>query len=437
VVFLLVKLIIWTVTFLIIATFVAVICRRFYTGRKYSRLDMARQGSLPLLEALKAGRKIEGEESYRHRPGSPGWTAVEECLLQCVESVDGRVEAARLLDSLGYTRHYLRKLKKGSRWDSALAAERLGRIRYAAAVPYLIEALGSDRKDVRLMAINSLGVIGDESAIPHLMNALKQTLKDKDGEDVSVRVVKSAIISFGTAVLRDLMGELKSQDWMVRATALDILGEIGDSSTSAEFSRMLGDPEHEVRAKAAKGLGKLKVREAIPLLLAALKDPDWVVRLHSARALGLIGAESAIQPLKAALTDKSWQVRAAASEAMALAGGAGFIELLNVLIDSSDRYARDQALDQLSRAGFYTKLKSFLEGNDLILKENGKTADKYIGRDLLLEMARILSSLTQDRLEGILASLSTMGHEAAKEDIAGVYALIKEVQGRKPQPKPS
>ena len=57
-VFLLVKLIIWTVTFLIIATFVAVICRRFYTGRKYSRLDMARQGSLPLLEALKAGRKI-------------------------------------------------------------------------------------------------------------------------------------------------------------------------------------------------------------------------------------------------------------------------------------------------------------------------------------------------------------------------------------------
>lgn len=430
--FILLYLAIWTVVILIAASLVVVLARRAYMTRKYRLLDGERERYSPLLAHLSAGRAVKDFGPYAHKPGSPAWKAVEEVLFKALNIGPAREEASRLFESLGYARHYIEKLNKGNRWEQALAAEKLGEIRCAAAAPYLIEAMGSKRKDLKLMAVNSLGAIGDESAIPHLMLMLKHTLAHE--EEVSVRVLKSALISFGPAVLRDLLTGLNEPDWKVRAAMLDILGEIADKRSAPELTRMLSDSEHEVRAKAAKGLGKLRHSDAVPALIRALDDEDWVTRLHSARALGLIGDWAALMPLKRSVCDRNWQVRAAASEALLRLGDKGYVELLNLYLDVPDKYAKDQALDDLCRSGIYKKLMAAVEGVPRPLNQKKKAPEnKYdIGEDGLLEMAGILSTLSPWRLEEVLCALSGGASGEKDEGIEKAGNTIRGLRGRLP-----
>lgn len=425
--FILLYLAIWTVIVLIAASLFVVLARRMYMARKYRRLDSERERFAPLFARLSAGKSIEDAWEYARKPGSPAWTAVEEALFKALNTETGRDEAARLFESLGYARHYLRKLKNGNRWERALAAEKLGEIRYTAAVPHLLEATGSKKRDLKLMAVNALGAIRDESAIPHLITTLKHTLAHE--EEVSVRVLKSAIISFGPAVLRDLLLELNDPDWRVRAAMLDIIGEIGNRGAAPELTRMLRDPEHEVRAKAAKGLGKLRHREAVPELIRCLSDEDWVTRLHSARALGLIGDGSALAPLKDAVCDRNWQVRAAASESLLRLGKKGHVELLNIFLDVPDKYAKDQALDDLCRAGVYKKMLSMLEGRPSSLDQEEAEAKYELGEDCLLEMAGILSTLDRWRLEKELYALSGGTSGVRDEGVEKARDMVLALRG--------
>ncbi|MFH1017762.1 MAG: HEAT repeat domain-containing protein [Pseudomonadota bacterium] len=72
-----------------------------------------------------------------------------------------------------------------------------------------------------------------------------------------------------------------------------------------------------VRKNAARSLGKMGTREAIPSLVAALKDPDPGVRAEAAKSLGLLGDEKAFGPLHdASSNDSDREVRRAAANSI-------------------------------------------------------------------------------------------------------------------------
>jgi HEAT repeat protein len=72
-----------------------------------------------------------------------------------------------------------------------------------------------------------------------------------------------------------------------------------------------------VRKNAARTLGKMGNRDAVPALISALKDPFQGVRVESAKALGLLGDERAFGPLRDALSDDTdREVRKAASDSV-------------------------------------------------------------------------------------------------------------------------
>lgn len=68
----------------------------------------------------------------------------------------------------------------------------------------------------------------------------------------------------------------------------------------------------EERAAAVRGLGRLKDRQAIPLLLAALADRDKEVRKEAARFLAPMRDARAVEPLIGLLNDQQPDVRLAA-----------------------------------------------------------------------------------------------------------------------------
>ncbi|MEM4359453.1 MAG: HEAT repeat domain-containing protein, partial [Candidatus Bilamarchaeaceae archaeon] len=171
------------------------------------------------------------------------------------ENEDVRYEAAEALERIGVNEEQLkeitRMLKEGKTWEEREgAAEALGKIGDARAVPVLIDALKDKDRYVRYEAAEALGKIGDARAVPVLIDALK----DKDR--------------------------------YVRYEAAEALGKIGDARAVPVLIDALKDKDRYVRYEAAEALGKIGDARAVPVLIDALKDKDRYVRYEAAEALG-------------------------------------------------------------------------------------------------------------------------------------------------------
>jgi hypothetical protein len=81
-----------------------------------------------------------------------------------------------------------------------------------------------------------------------------------------------------------------SDDPALRTNAANLLGAIGDASTTSSLIQMLSDPDADVRAAAARGLGRMRHWPAASDLAKTLCDSAWTVRRESALALRAVGA---------------------------------------------------------------------------------------------------------------------------------------------------
>ena len=68
---------------------------------------------------------------------------------------------------------------------------------------------------------------------------------------------------------------------------------VSDSLMSA-----ITDENWLVRVESIKGIGKLKVTQALPLLINAIDDERWQVKEKSAETIGMLGLVEGIPALK-------------------------------------------------------------------------------------------------------------------------------------------
>ena len=127
----------------------------------------------------------------------------------------------------------------------------LGKNREKLAVPMLIKLLNNDQpKKTRLMAIESLGKIGDSSSI----DALVALLNEEDKEIKMAACDALGIIKNAKAV-GHLIRILQDKD--IRLTAIWALGNIGDKSAIPALTTLLDDKDKYVSSNAAKALKKI------------------------------------------------------------------------------------------------------------------------------------------------------------------------------------
>lgn len=437
---LIVYLVIAIIISLIFLTFLAVMIRRFYMNRRYRLLDAELVRYSPLIHSLASGAGVIDMDLLKKKPGSIAWIAIEDLLFKALENPSyGKGAIIAYFDEFGYVDHYIESLHTGSKWERALAVDKLGRVKSKRALPHLVSSLEAKYRDQRNMAVHSLGVMRETDTASYLVELLKYSIQNQ--EEVSLRIVKSSLISFGEEAVEKLLPELKNPSWRIRAAAVDILGEIGSPEAVQPLIDILKDPERDVRAKAAKGLEKIKDHASVPVLplLVRLEDPFWIVRLHAARALGFIGDPVAIEYLNKRMRDRNWQVRKTAAEALGRIGGAAYAALLEVFLTSGDRYAREQALDQMERAGVIKKLMAFL----LDKGDKGRKTDARAGMEnmpleieggessmttaVFLRLSRVLNTLGHDRLREALTALA--GKDFSAEDIEEAISQIGKLMG--------
>jgi HEAT repeat protein len=116
-----------------------------------------------------------------------------------------------------------------------------------------------------------------------------------------------------------LLKTLRDGNHLVRSSAAESLGKLGDAQAATPLIEILKDTEEDrdVRARAAEALGRLEAREAVQPLIAALDDIVWRTRYQAIVALGRIGDPAAREALSnAAQYDPDYPTRIAAQEAL-------------------------------------------------------------------------------------------------------------------------
>lgn len=153
---------------------------------------------------------------------------------------------------------------------------------------------------IRALAAHAMELSQDEKFVPVLLSSLK-------GErevGVSKAIIYALAKHSSSQVVATLLPMLKDKKQDIRAAAAFALAEIGDPTSAQaliDFLKKRGkDEDAFARSQAANGLGKIKDRAAIDVLLNALnRDKSSEVRRESARSLGQIANGQDVKVIEA------------------------------------------------------------------------------------------------------------------------------------------
>ena len=170
------------------------------------------------------------------------------------------------------------------------AANQLGLNKIQRAVPDLVAASGDHEADVRREIVVALDRILDPRALPAFVNLSADP--EKDIRDRSIHGILNLYLPQEkglTATFSKMANFLNpwSDEW---DQVVVEPGIVPDPAAVAALRARMQDQEETLRIKAARTLGILKGRDAIPSLVESLRnDSSNAVRFESVRALRKIG----------------------------------------------------------------------------------------------------------------------------------------------------
>jgi HEAT repeat protein len=262
---------------------------------------------------LVAGERAALERLAAVRPSHR--RLIGHMLVSPMQALSGELvdRAATALERLRLVDGWIRALSDRRWWRRAGAARALGLARSGRATDALVAALEDDHLEVRAAAVEALGRIADPAVIPILIAQFRDAARYQ-----RVRVIEAlrefgataaaALVRYGRdtpadrALTAEVLGWIGSgtalgtllvwcgdDDPATRAAALRAVGSIGVDDRAYYFAlRALDDATPEVRAMAARALGRSRRTDALPYLAGCLDD-EWIAAAHAARAVQQLG----------------------------------------------------------------------------------------------------------------------------------------------------
>jgi HEAT repeat protein len=178
------------------------------------------------------------------------------------------------------------------------AAITLGEMGDERAIPHLIAALRDSEWNVREAAEDALAQIGSPAVEP-LLKALREY-------QIRKFVIKILGRIKDERVLDPLFAQLRNEEFKEAAT--EALVEVGQPAVE-RLTAVLNDKDKNVRKHAVIALGDIGVTECVDLLIEATQDEEWEVRLAAIAALDKIGDEQGKPAIKALMKDPDFVVQ--------------------------------------------------------------------------------------------------------------------------------
>jgi HEAT repeat protein len=217
--------------------------------------------------------------------------------------------------------------------------------RRSSATEDIIACLDDPNPNVRALACDALGRIGDGKAIPVLFSRLA---------DPDARVSQGAVAAIqaigGQEVERQAIEAARSPDARIRRPALRILAYFGSPSTLGLFLEAMQDADERVRDVAANGLAAIDEPQAVGALLTASSHASPRTRATAVRALGQTDANDEVRAhLLLALSDEDAWVRYYAVQALSRRGDRSSAERIAGLLTDPAGHVRVAVVDALAR----------------------------------------------------------------------------------------
>jgi hypothetical protein len=158
-----------------------------------------------------------------------------------------------------------------------------------------------------------------------------------------------------------LLKDLESTDPAIFGGAAKALGRLGDKSAVPFLLKRLNDSNPYFRRSAVEALGRLGDKSAVPFLLKRLNDSNPDFQLSAAETLGRLGDKSVLPFLLKRLNDSDINLQVSAAEALGRLGDKSALPFLLKRLNDSDSYLQDRAVEALGRLGDKSALPFLLK----------------------------------------------------------------------------
>ena len=326
---------------------VALVVHHGVTSTRRRRRTSLMQRATPFLAAhVASGDKLRAGVVESRRKFGDWATAI--VLREARREVRGE-RATRLTEALvemGEVKRLRHALHSRQAWRRVQVVRELSQCGGDEARDALVEATRDKAPEVRRAAREGLLVDGRPESIK---TAIASYREDAPTGTTWRRSFYAQLAGASAVDLRGLL-ESGTLDREEEKLALEALGEARVAAALPLARERLNASEPEIRATAARVVGKLADASSMPALVRLLGDPEWFVRAAAAKAFDSLKAdEAAFKALRASLADESWWVRVNAAHALAQQGESGVEHLMNA-VDGTDAFSRDAGLAALGHA---------------------------------------------------------------------------------------
>ncbi|MCC6264493.1 MAG: HEAT repeat domain-containing protein [Bryobacterales bacterium] len=234
----------------------------------------------------------------------------------------------------------------------------------ASALPQLAPVLQDVDRSVRQEAVKAIAEIGTQASIPLLI----QATQDNDAEvqvlavDGLVNIYLPGYFQTGvSAVWNNFTRSIKSRFTEVSDRVVDPYVHARPEVIEAIAKLIKSGMSMESRANAARGVGILRGKLAIPELLAGLKTRDDKVIYESLNALQKIGDPEVASQIAYLLSDPDKKIQLAAIETTGMLRNENALPSLeNLLARSRDKDVRRAALEAIAMLARPRSRETFL-----------------------------------------------------------------------------
>jgi len=265
-------------------------------------------------------------------------------------------------------------IEESERWPVRRIAGIIAGIGPDAIDPLMIE-LRSSKGDVRALAADILGAIGDQKACDRLIASLSDPETD------------------------------------VRARAATALGVLGNAKAVKPLIKAAQDEAWPVRARAAKSLGRIGDQIAVRPLAQLLKDRQWWVRRNAGYALSAIG-EPGLEMLEKNLSNPDPY---AAERALEVLEETGRISAFVHELGSERTKTRNRAVALLVAIGRIGGLAPIIEAT-------GETADDRV----IVSLIEVWRELTEHLAETLASGEKQAEIKAIESTNKIAYSFVLE-----------